>query len=266
MNGKIWTKDEVALLTSMVSQGYSYIDIAHKLGRTIHSVRLKARSLNIRRIPYKKWSEEETQLLKLLLKTKSLSELSQIFKRSKGAIASKIYQLGLATYHYNELRNSTNINTNLPEWFKGYIAGLVDGEGTVSIEKVNRKDRKYGQYKPIVKISNTCREALDTIAKYVGGFRYTIKEGRTTHNSKKPIYDIQLVRCKDVEVFLEMILPYLIIKRKHAELVLQFCKSRLAKPNHAPYDNEELAIIDEVKKLNNRAYPYTFIVQIMEVI
>jgi DNA-binding NarL/FixJ family response regulator len=37
MNGKIWTQDEVALLTSMVSQGCSYIDIAQKLGRTIHT-------------------------------------------------------------------------------------------------------------------------------------------------------------------------------------------------------------------------------------
>jgi hypothetical protein len=255
MNGKIWAQDEVALLTSMVSQGYSYIDIAQKLGRTIHSVRLKARSLNIRRIAYKKWSEEETQLLKVLLKTKSLSELSKIFKRSKGAIASKVHSLGLATDHYNELHNSTNINTNLPEWLKGYIAGLVDGEGTVSIVKTNRRDRKNEQYKPLIKISNTCRKALDVIIERVGGFRYHSEKGRLSHNSRIPIYDILIEKHKDVEVFLKTILPYLLIKRKHAELVLKFCKSRLTKPNHAPYDNEELAVIDEIKKLIKEHIP-----------
>jgi hypothetical protein len=264
VNGKLWTQEEVALLTSMVSQGYSYIDIAQKLGRTIRSVRLKARSLNIRRIPYKKWSEEEVQLLKVFLKTKSLSELSRIFKRSKGAIASKMYNLGLATDHYNELHDTTNINTNLPEWFKGYLAGLVDGEGTVSIVKTNRKDRKNEQYKPLVEITNTCRKALDIVIERVGSFRCHSKKGRLYRNSRKAIYDILIRKHKDVEVFLEMILPYLIIKRKHAELVLGFCKSRLTKPNHAPYDDKELSIIDEVRKLNKRAFPYSPLLELME--
>jgi hypothetical protein len=61
-----------------------------------------------------------------------------------------------------------------------------------------------------------------------------------------------LKKQKDVLVFLEMLLPYLIIKRRQAELVIEFCKSRLAKPNHAPYDERELEVFAEVKRLNER--------------
>jgi DNA-binding CsgD family transcriptional regulator len=266
MIGKAWSIQEISLLRDLVSQRLSYVDIAKRLGRSVRSVRLKALSLGIRRIPYKRWTEEEVQLLKELLKTKSLSELSRIFGRSKGAVASKVYTLELATEHYNDLRNTVSIKNNHPEWFKGYLAGLVDGEGTIGIEKASRNDRKNPHFKPIVKISNTCKEALDYIIEQVGGFKFAIKSGRMSKNSKKAVYDIVLVRHKDVEAFLEMILPYLLIKRRQAELVIQFCKSRLSKPNHAPYSDEEIAIIEEVKKINGRAYPYSFLQETMEVV
>jgi DNA-binding CsgD family transcriptional regulator len=252
MGGRAWTAEEVARLRALAAQGLSYPEIASRLGRSVHSVRIKARQLDIRRRSRKWWTEEEEERLRELLKKHSLSEIARLLGRTKSSVATKVWELGLATEHYNGLRNASNVNTNVPEWVRGYVAGLLDGEGVVSIVSTRRKDRKNGMWKPIVDITNTCKEALEFIIKQIGGFRFSTKKGVMTPHSRKPVYRIMLVRHKDVLEFLEMVMPYLIIKRRQAELVVEFCKSRLAKPNHAPYDEREKEIIAEVKRLNKR--------------
>jgi DNA-binding CsgD family transcriptional regulator len=252
MFGKKWTEEEITKLRELVSKGYNYIEIAKILGRSVHSVRIKARQLGIRKQTYKQWSKEEEERLKELLKRHSLSEIARILGRTKSSVASKVWELGLAPEHYNSIRNTTIVNTNIPEWLKGYVAGMLDGEGTISIVKATRNDRKEPHWKPLVMITNTNREALEFIVREVGGFRFHNKKGTTGKNSKKPVYRIIMVKHKDVLVLLEMLLPYLMIKRRQAELVIEFCKSRLSKPNHAPYDDKEKEIIDEVKRLNKR--------------
>jgi hypothetical protein len=252
MCGKKWTEEEIMKLKELASKGYNYIEIAKILSRSVHSVRIKAKSLGIRRKPYKGWTEEEVNKLKELLKSYSLSEIAKILGRTKSSIATKVWELGLATEHYNALRNTSNVNTNIPEWVKGYIAGLLDGEGVVSIVSVRRRDGENQHWKPYVGITNTCKDALEFVVKQIGGFRFSTNKGVMCSHSKKPVYRIILVKHKDVLEFLEMIMPYLIIKKKQAELVTEFCKSRLTKPNHAPYDEREMEIIAEVKRLNKR--------------
>jgi DNA-binding CsgD family transcriptional regulator len=252
MSGKKWTEEEIAKLKELASKGYNYIEIAKVLGRSVHSVRIKARQLGIRKQTRKLWTKEEEERLKELLKRYSLSEIARILDRTRSSVASKVWELGLAPEHYNGIRNTTNINTNIPEWLKGYVAGMIDGDGIISIVKTTRNDRKEPHWKPLVAITNTNREALEFIAKEVGAFRFHNKRGTIGKNSKRPVYRIIIVRHKDVLVLLEMLLPYLMIKRRQAELVIDFCKSRLSKPNHAPYDDKEKEIIDEVKRLNKR--------------
>jgi DNA-binding CsgD family transcriptional regulator len=256
MGGRAWATEEVALLRELATQGLSYIEIARRLGRSVHSVRIKARELGIRRQSYKRWTKDEVERLRGLLKSHSLSEIARILGRTKSSVAMKVWELGLATEHYNGLRNASSINTNLPEWVKGYIAGLLDGEGTVTINetkvRMGKKRERYLSLRPLIKIANTDREVLEWVARQVGGFRFATRNGRESKHGKRLVYDIVLKKQKDILVFLEMLLPYLIIKRRQAELVVEFCRSRLAKPNHAPYDEGELEILAEVRRLNER--------------
>jgi hypothetical protein len=103
-----------------------------------------------------------------------------------------------------------------------YIAGMIDGEGTVGIyRKVPKKPTHSVRYHERVAISNSNLEALNYINDFFPGvfaknIRYSDKHS--------PMWRLEyhVLRAHPI---LEAVLPYLIIKRKQAELVLKYRKT-----------------------------------------
>ena len=112
-----------------------------------------------------------------------------------------------------------------------YAAGFFDGEGTIGInaQKPNEKNgRTLTMYSLKIDIRNTNKEVLVWFKKNFNGNikYYSIEQLRgSTYNSGKPQWrwNISSNQAKD---FLEAILPYLIVKRKQAELAITFQKYR----------------------------------------
>lgn len=105
-----------------------------------------------------------------------------------------------------------------------YLAGFVDGEGCFYIGYTYTKsattNRKYPNYHTILKISNNCVEVLEWINNTFGG-------RITTHNKKKKMEDRNFITY---EVYMtgnlltdltEMLIPYLIVKKPQAEIMLR---------------------------------------------
>jgi hypothetical protein len=103
-----------------------------------------------------------------------------------------------------------------------YFAGIVDGEGTITIAK---STRSIGGLTPLLSVSNTDKGLIDWLTKNIGG-KVTIKKPEKAHY--KVGYRWYMYSVLDVSIMLKMIYPYLIIKKENARKVLNFCEWRLS--------------------------------------
>ena len=100
----------------------------------------------------------------------------------------------------------------MTETEKAYIAGLLDGEGCISIKRSRRTN--YNLY---VEIYNTNKDVMLWLQeRYIG----SINSKRKNVNHK--VCYTWCVACSKAESFLELIIPYLIIKQEQAVIALEF--------------------------------------------
>ena len=140
-----------------------------------------------------------------------------------------------------------------------YAAGFFDGEGTVGInaQKPNVKNgRTLTMYSLKIDIRNTNEDVLLWLKKNFNGNikYYSIEKLKGSYGATKPQWrwNISSNQAKD---FLELILPYLVVKRKQAELAIIFQKNRKDLLNkEKPYQLIEIERRElykrEISKLN----------------
>lgn len=129
----------------------------------------------------------------------------------------------------------------LNEGLKGYIAGLVDGEGTIFIGRQKREENRSGyRFLPHLIITNTNKECLD-LCKNIFNFGSLFLRREASFNkdgaiqSRKNCYRWE-VKHQLVGVVLREILPYMVIKKKQAENILLFLESLETQGNYSKYD------------------------------
>lgn len=114
----------------------------------------------------------------------------------------------------------------MTETEKAYIAGIIDGEGSIILKhnrQLNRRgDGFYECYSLLVSVGNTDTELLEWLRSF-GGKVYLGRKG--DGGSRKPMYQWQLHTRKAAEL-LSVIYPYLIIKKKKAAAALFFQEMR----------------------------------------
>lgn len=96
----------------------------------------------------------------------------------------------------------------------GYIAGIIDGEGTISILRPPGKRTRV-----TVQVASTTRALHDWLLEEVGGKVY--ERVGLNHLGTRPIWYWHLVRMRDVRMFLSAIEPFMIIKRSLANDALE---------------------------------------------
>ena len=104
-----------------------------------------------------------------------------------------------------------------------YIAGFVDGEGCICIYKRKRRYKNQGfeNYTCSIKIANTDKRIMDWFKNSFGGNLYKRVYDST---NQKNAYCWELVADIGMQ-FVQKIVPYLKVKRKQAELLLEFRKT-----------------------------------------
>lgn len=112
--------------------------------------------------------------------------------------------------------------TNGYKWV--YIAGLVDGEGSIYFSKI---PRKYCTLQLCVKITNTYRPLIDWLEQELPYAYILTNYKNKKHRRNKTSWHIAMTRQKDIENFLEKILPYLIVKKEQAKLALIWTKKHI---------------------------------------
>lgn len=105
-----------------------------------------------------------------------------------------------------------------------YMAGIVDGEGTIGLRRhpINPKTG-YRKYTPYIQLVNTHRKVVEMFAEWVGGASiYEHKGSNDGFKSRRDCYASVIGGARQVPVLLRQLLPYLIVKKDLAELILDF--------------------------------------------
>ena len=113
-----------------------------------------------------------------------------------------------------------------PETTKSYLAGIIDGEGTITIthHKYKRKTTSGITSRPVVAISNTSYLLLDYLKSLkIGGSSFDMRKGK---EHWKQAFQWTLSSHLSVYTFLKQIIPYLVIKKEKAEEILDWIKQK----------------------------------------
>jgi hypothetical protein len=102
-----------------------------------------------------------------------------------------------------------------------YLAGIVDGEGTMYIQR--RLDNGSWTYWTRLQICNTNPHLIDWIKTTFGGLVYKKERSHIKRNWKTQFEWYSKISM--VDVLLPLLYPYLIVKKPQAEVMMQFRKT-----------------------------------------
>lgn len=189
-----------------------------------------------------RWTGEEVDLLKEIYPIVSSNDelLKHFPKRTLGAIQRKAS--ADLHVHRKNAKSWRVIYPKLSDHTAMIIAWSIVWEGSISLYYDKFKKR----INPIINLSNTNLELLQKFRQLVG-FGCVIK-GRKGKNGYRDLYYWQLSGNRGCLHLLKEIVEYLPAKQKRAELLIEFCESRI-KSRWGTYSDREREILEEFRKL-----------------
>lgn len=163
--------------------------------------------------------ELRKQIIDLRKQNKTIKEISTITR--KGEIALRNY---LSRYKIFKTDERTPLLNNLTNLELAYIAGIIDGEGSIIISRLkeNKGTHKY-RYQLFVKVVNTDERLLKFLSKKTLTNYYKDKDHPNKSNSRTS-YSIHW-SVSVSEDLLKKVYPFLIIKKEQVDLALKFRKT-----------------------------------------
>lgn len=144
--------------------------------------------------------------------------------------------------------------SDIQETELAYLAGIIDGEGVISIhahtkrhQTPSRKGEPYRILQPVVQVYNTNMTLIDWLHSRIG-FKFNGRDRRKARTS----YQVVVTGYRNHAV-LTPLLPYLIAKRPQAELVLEYIQIRAQRSDseyNPDYGNREVEIWQTLQELN----------------
>ena len=134
---------------------------------------------------------------------------------------------------------------------RAYLAGLIDGEGSIYVGAFG-PERKRSCY-PAVAIGMTDKAIIEWVAGH-----FAVKVSYVCKRKNPKWLDQYFVRLsgKRAQILCRVLLPYLKVKRRQAELVLTFpCDMRIApgiKIEGTAVNAARFALRDQINALNHR--------------
>lgn len=134
----------------------------------------------------------------------------------------------------------------LEETEKAYLAGIVDGEGTVTLMKHHRNETPT----PCVSVANNNLQLLKWIKTKVGGVIVSKKKSKPHHSDS---YAWSVRQDRAIRLLGE-IKQYLIIKKPHADLIIDKYKSvtHRAGKYTSKMLKQKMRLVAKIRKLNQR--------------
>jgi len=136
-----------------------------------------------------------------------------------------------------------------------YFAGIIDGEGSVTIGKSGKRRSAQGfhYYRTIIEINNTDKRMIDWLTNHIGGRQLEFTPAQTSRNSRLQCY--RWVANRDViEYVLPLALPYIVAKVEQCELVIKM-RQTFNYNYHPKKGQQGIPVLDEeLMKLRDKLY------------
>lgn len=204
---------------------------------------------------WKRYTKEEEKFLRDNFNKMPLKELAKKLDRTYHGLQWKTQNMKLFKSGRNVFLEQNNLKSNykLSGFERGFLIGLMEGEGTMSVSK--RKVGNYTCYFPEVSICNTDLKILgkaDDILKKMG---LKTKIRTTTQKEGRPIYRLEVKRMFDIRNLLEDLKEDFVSKKnkERTKLILDYTNLRINKiikfGHSVPYGNEEKNLFNKNKRL-----------------
>ncbi|WP_449537562.1 LAGLIDADG family homing endonuclease [Ferdinandcohnia sp. Marseille-Q9671] len=119
-------------------------------------------------------------------------------------------------------------------WEASYIAGIIDGEGSISLTRMHGKEHR----RPCISIASTDIELLAYIQKLTGGLINSKKNYNPDRH--KNSYTLMIKKKEDVFYTLEHIMPFLRVNKKKNRSVWILENYNNVTPRNGKYSPELL--------------------------
>ena len=123
-----------------------------------------------------------------------------------------------------------------------FLAGLVDGDGSISISVIRRKDWNGNSFQPYIAIGVTSRRLCKWVQQHFGGNLY----GYDQADEHQKMYHWKLYGKQALRDLIVQLLPYLLIKKEAAQTVLEYMDLESTRNQEA-----RLAIAEKIKIVNS---------------
>ena len=110
-----------------------------------------------------------------------------------------------------------------------YLAGIIDGEGSIYIGNFSSNPKtgtKY--YQTNIEVTNTDKNLIDWLSSTFGGRIYTYTAKQLPKNSRRTTYR-WIATGERVTHIAEIILPYLIVKIRQCQIMIEMRKTFIPK-------------------------------------
>lgn len=141
----------------------------------------------------------------------------------------------------------------MKHWILPYLAGIIDGEGSIRIEADKKTKRGKCYYRLRLSVSNSDYGLMQFLLEnFSGSF---IKELKRSGNRRQQ-YSWQLASSRRVIEIIESIFPYLIVKKKRAEVALRASNYLRGYGSRITLAEQSSLILlyQEMKTLNQRGF------------
>ena len=196
------------------------------------------------------WQDEKVELLKRLWTTEhDMTKVIAAFPgKTWSALSCKASELGFFRLVSAKPLPATRLSLTNTE--AAWLAGFLDGEGCFAIYIQKRSSGIY--YHPRVQATNTSQEVLETI-KMMTGCGCIVSPEKTVEHWK-PIHTWIVNNHQYSRAVLEAVLPYLRVKRKQAEILIEFidCKLEVPTCNSRYRLDDQARLFEKIKALNSK--------------
>lgn len=142
-----------------------------------------------------------------------------------------------------------NAEASLPDL--AWLAGIIDGEGSITYQRHNRKSGEPGCPSAMVYVVNTNWLIISGVRRLfhkITGGHYGAREMKTRLPNRSRIWQVFVHRKSAVIAILDAVLPYLKGKREQALCALELARS--TNRNHGPVNPSLFGLVDRIRHLN----------------
>lgn len=231
------------------------------LGRKPPTIREWCYRNKVRKTP-PRYSKEEKGFIKKNYKNMRVKDIAKKLGRSMSGISSYASIINAQKSYAEVIKEREMGIKNLSEWERGYLAGIIDGEGTITlgIQAEYKLNKIY--FKPKITISNTNKKLMNWISP-----KMTIKTIFAQRNRKnrkwKDCYNIEMNGYKILPI-LKMLYPYLIIKKENCKILINWIerrKNKMWKDKYSELDKKQHL---QIRRLNLNDNKYNELIERMK--